>query len=969
MKRRSLGKKLLGLLTSAAMLISMMTGIVPMTVIAEDAELELVTVPEGAELVKCKFRCKGSKTIDKTIYVAYEGEDVYIQGLAAYFPAAYVKGSFNSDKSQIIIPGGQYVGSDEEGPEYICAASTVGDGWVREDNIIFYYNSKRGVLSQKDGIYILEASTPSIALCWNYFKYGEIIPESQLVPVAPPAGLETEEWQLDAQCPNDSGKYDDCMERVRIGFDGDDLYIYDLYDTEFWVKATKNADGKYVVPENQYMGSDFINGIASEYYFSAVEGNKLVDTVLTYDPDEGTMITDQKLIVNSSATLSDPYKEYKNVVFTKVVERAAYPADPKVVEFAPGNTYPYAKFKIPLLDTEGRPVATDKVFYKVYYLKDGQTKELIIRPDDYKYIEEDTSEIPYSFEDYWDIHEGGRTFYLNQSDAAGWEAIGVQSIYYGGGERHVSNVAWHYADPATVSIAPETNTFTYNSSEQPLVTAGTAEKGVMQYAIGADDKNAPATGWSENIPKGKDAGDYYVWYRASDKEDKDVSDPECVKARINEKAVTITASGATKTYDGSALTAGDFSATELEPGDTHIFTVVMTAPSTITNAGSESNVIASVDGETVTTGTEKKVGNYLVTTVDGTLTVEPKEVTITARDGSFVYDGSPKSEPGYDVEGLVGDDEITAVVTGGITYPVEGPVDNKVESYEFTKGNADNYTVITQNGVLTMTKADLAVTVSGYDGDYDAEAHGITVGIGDSDAVVYYGSEELTAENYNITGSTENPQFTEAGEYTVYFYIVSDGYEADIASGSGTVNISKAEPSYTAPAARELVYTGEFQELLDPGSTEDGTMVYVLDGDGDYLDDNAYGQGIPTRKDPGTYGVWFKILGDDNHLDTEPQYVEVTIAEEKTDESSEPDDSISDDSESTAEKEDSSSKTDSSESESDPSQSTAAKDTASAAANAKATNTASNPNTGAATAAGSVFVIALAAVVAAKKRR
>lgn len=53
---------------------------------------------------------------------------------AAYFPAAYVKGSFNFDKSQIIIPGGQYVGSDEEGPEYICAANATATNTASNPN-------------------------------------------------------------------------------------------------------------------------------------------------------------------------------------------------------------------------------------------------------------------------------------------------------------------------------------------------------------------------------------------------------------------------------------------------------------------------------------------------------------------------------------------------------------------------------------------------------------------------------------------------------------------------------------------------------------------------------------------------------------------------------------------------------------------------------------------------------------------
>jgi len=95
---------------------------------------------------------------------------------------------------------------------------------------------------------------------------------------------------------------------------------------------------------------------------------------------------------------------------------------------------------------------------------------------------------------------------------------------------------------------------------------------------------------------------------------------------INPKAVTITANDASKTYDNTALTEYGFTTSSLETGDTHIFTVSMTEGSTITNAGTQPNVIAIVDGTGVTTGTETAIGNYLVTTVNGTLTVSPKSI-------------------------------------------------------------------------------------------------------------------------------------------------------------------------------------------------------------------------------------------------------------------------------------------------------------------------------------------------------
>ncbi len=89
-------------------------------------------------------------------------------------------------------------------------------------------------------------------------------------------------------------------------------------------------------------------------------------------------------------------------------------------------------------------------------------------------------------------------------------------------------------------------------------------------------------------------------------------------------------------------------------------------------------------------------------------------------------------------------------------------------------------------------------------------------------AVVKYGTTEGT---YDLT---ENPTYTDAGTYTVYYQVTKDGYETT--TGSATVKISKATPTVTAPTAKEnLTYTGEAQELINAGSTTGGEMQYSLD--------------------------------------------------------------------------------------------------------------------------------------------
>ena len=362
---------------------------------------------------------------------------------------------------------------------------------------------------------------------------------------------------------------------------------------------------------------------------------------------------------------------------------------------------------------------------------------------------------------------------------------------------------------------------------------------------------------------------------------------------VTRKAVTITAKDASKTYNGSALTEGGFTASELETGDTHTFTVAMTNQSTITDAGTTPNVIATVDGVSVTTGTETEVGNYLVTTANGELEVTPKDVTITAQSKEFTYTGSAQSWSEYDVDGLVGDDVITAVVTGSITFLSESPVTNKLESYEFTIGTADNYSVTTANGELTMTNASVAITITAasqawpYDGNphsntevtvtsgtlltgdaLSATATGSVTNVSDtqdnnnpiaSGYKVMHGEEDVTA-NYAITAVagklTINPKVTEYDFITVTetgnstTVDINGDIPSSLTENELSESIIATEVTYTrtfttpyatiflpfAVSESDAAEVGEFYEITEIDNYEVGiTKVSALEANKPYI--------------------------------------------------------------------------------------------------------------------------------------
>ena len=67
---------------------------------------------------------------------------------------------------------------------------------------------------------------------------------------------------------------------------------------------------------------------------------------------------------------------------------------------------------------------------------------------------------------------------------------------------------------ATVKEEPKPISVTYNGSAQELVTAGTAEGGTIQYALGTDATTAPTTGFTTSIPTGTNADNYFVRFKA-----------------------------------------------------------------------------------------------------------------------------------------------------------------------------------------------------------------------------------------------------------------------------------------------------------------------------------------------------------------------------------------------------------------------------------------------------------------------
>ena len=88
----------------------------------------------------------------------------------------------------------------------------------------------------------------------------------------------------------------------------------------------------------------------------------------------------------------------------------------------------------------------------------------------------------------------------------------------------------------------------------------------------------------------------------------------------------------------------------------------------------------------------------------------------------------------------------------------------------------------------------------------------------------------------------------------------------------GTRNLIMPQATLTAPTAKtNLSYTGSAQVLVNSGSATNGTLYYRIGSSG------TWSTSVPTATNAGTYTVYAKACGNDQHRDSDVASVNVTI--------------------------------------------------------------------------------------------
>lgn len=255
-------------------------------------------------------------------------------------------------------------------------------------------------------------------------------------------------------------------------------------------------------------------------------------------------------------------------------------------------------------------------------------------------------------------------------------------------------------------------------------------------------------------------------------------------------------------------------------------------------------------------------GNYILAsepvTIEGT--IFPKEVKLewTGVNG-LVYSGKPANVTATATE-LIPGDEVYVLVQNGANINA-GTYEAVAVALTDAVGNVNtNYVLpadVTKTYTISPYKLYIPEQVHNYDGTKE----------------FYIELDGVNGETVNVTlvASSAN-----AGEY--YYNADENGYTATLTNSNyeiaygGRLIIAKAPVgNYKPPVAKELVYTGKSQVLIIAGQATGGTFMYG------FAEDGVYSASLPEGTDVGKYIVWYYVLGDENHLSTEPQWLEVEI--------------------------------------------------------------------------------------------
>ena len=291
-----------------------------------------------------------------------------------------------------------------------------------------------------------------------------------------------------------------------------------------------------------------------------------------------------------------------------------------------------------------------------------------------------------------------------------------------------------------------------------------------------------------------------------------------ITADATEVVVYISGNTGTEKYDGTEKTVTGYKVTSISSDLYKESDFAFTGNATVsaTDARATSYPMGLTAGNFENKNDNFSKVTFVVT--DGSLTIDPRTVTLTSESATKEYDGTPLTRPDVTVsgDGFV-EGEVSGIkATGSITY--YGEVDNDIKYTKEADYKDSNYIVTSEIGKLGITRSskELKVVANSGTWEYDGKFHadgGYTVTFGEESYTVAAGESAKLSTGDTVTAiitkQVKNVADSAGGNNAIVTLTIDNAAQyANVSQANGTLTITAKPLTITADSA-ERVYDGQ----------------------------------------------------------------------------------------------------------------------------------------------------------------
>ena len=312
----------------------------------------------------------------------------------------------------------------------------------------------------------------------------------------------------------------------------------------------------------------------------------------------------------------------------------------------------------------------------------------------------------------------------------------------------------------TIKINPATLTVTTPDASKAYDGKALTAAGTISGFVNGETASFATTGSQTNVGSSKNT--YSLTWDGTAKEgnytvSETVGTLTVTKGKISDY-VTLKGNDQSKTYDGTALSAGTATATDKNGN-----TLKIEYSTDGTNWTEDPSTITATNvSDTTTVQIRVSADNY-----DGyvsgeeTLTITPATVILTSESGEKTYDGTALTKPDVTVSGVgFVEGEVSDIkATGSVTYVEEGKVTNAITYTTGANFKESNYTITKKEGTLSIDPISTPIVIKANSGEKVYDGSALTAqGVIFTDGVLLEGDElkvTVSGSQTNV-GSSDN---------------------------------------------------------------------------------------------------------------------------------------------------------------------------------------------------------------------